>query len=91
MRVEDSSHPVTAGVNGYIAFDERHTVQYHLDKEPLPLRPIAPDNLAAAGGWWRERGKGRCGYRSPAHTPQALNHPMMQRLMRNAAEWLVWD
>ena len=51
MRVEDSSHPVTTGVNDYIAFDEGHTVQYYLDKEHLPLRTIAPDNLAAAGGW----------------------------------------
>jgi type 1 glutamine amidotransferase len=36
-------------------------------------------------------GKGRFVYLSPGHTPPALNHPMMQRLMRNAAKWLVRD
>ena len=82
---------MTAGVNDYIAFDEQHVVQYYLEKEHLLLPTIAPDNLAAAGGWWREMGKGRCVNRSPAHTPQALNHPMMERLMRNAALWLVRD
>ena len=91
VRVEDKTHPVTAGVNDYIAYDEQHTVKYYLDKEHMLLRTIAPDNLAAAGGWWREMGKGRFVYLSPGHTPQALNHPMMQRLMRNAAKWLVRD
>ena len=47
------------------------------------------DNLAAAGGWWREMGQGRFVYLSPGHTPEALNHPMMQRLIRNSARWLL--
>ena len=89
VRVEDHDHPVTAGVEDFMVFDEQHTVKYYLDKEHLLLRTMAKDNLAAAGGWWREMGKGRFVYLSPGHTPEALNHPMMQRLIRNAARWVL--
>jgi type 1 glutamine amidotransferase len=34
-------------------------------------------------------GKGRFVYLSPGHTPDALNHPMMQRLIRNSVNWLL--
>jgi len=89
VRVENKDHPVTAGVEDFEIYDEQHTVKYYLDREHLLLRTIARDNLAAAGGWWREMGKGRFCYLSPGHTPDALNHPMMQRLIRNAANWLL--
>ena len=89
VRVENKDHPITAGVEDFEIYDEQHTVKYYLDKEDLLLRTIARDNLAAPGGWWREMGKGRFCYLSPGHTPDALNHPMMQRLISNAANWLL--
>ncbi len=87
VRVEDKNHPVTAGVEDFDIFDEQHTVKYYLDREHLLLRSIARSNLSAPAGWWREMGKGRFVYLAPGHTPEALNHPMMQRLIRNAARW----
>ncbi len=89
VRVENHRHPVTAGVEDFQIFDEHHLVKYYLDREHLLLRTIAEDNRAAAGGWWREMGEGRFVYLSPGHTVEALNHPMMQRLIRNAARWLL--
>ena len=89
VRVEDKNHPVTAGVEDFQVFDEQHTVKYYLDREHMFLRTIAPDNLAAPGGWWRDMGKGRFVYMSPGHTPEALGHPMMQRLIRNSMRWLL--
>jgi hypothetical protein len=89
VRIENKDHPVTAGVEDFEIFDEQHTVKYYLDREHLLLRSIARDNLAAPAGWWRELGKGRFCYLSPGHTPEALGHPMMQRLIRNAANWLL--
>ena len=89
IRVEDRDHPVTSGVEDFEIFDEQHTVKYYLDREHLLLRSMARDNLSAPAGWWREMGKGRFCYLAPGHTPEALGHPMMQRLMRNAARWLV--
>ena len=89
VRVENPDHPVTAGVEAFDIFDEQHTSKYSLDQEHLLLRSIARDNLQAPAGWWREMGKGRFCYLSPGHTPEALNHPMMQRLIRNAARWVL--
>ncbi|MBI1789315.1 MAG: ThuA domain-containing protein [Acidobacteria bacterium] len=89
VRIEDKNHPVTAGVEDFEIFDEQHTVKYYLDREHLLLRSIARDNLASEAGWWRDMGKGRFAYLAPGHTPEALGHPMMQRLMRNALNWLL--
>jgi len=89
VRVEDRKHPITAGVEDFEIFDEQHTVKYYLGRENLLLRSIARDNLEAPAGWWREMGKGRFCYLAPGHTPEALGHPMMQRLIRNAVRWVL--
>src|SRR5579863_1569952 len=89
VRVENKNHPITAGVEDFEIFDEQHTVKYYLDREHLLLRSIARNNLESQAGWWREVGKGRFCYLAPGHTPEALGHPMMQRLIRNAMNWLL--
>ncbi len=89
IRIENKDHPLTAGVEDFEIFDEHHMCKYYLDREHLLLRSIARDNTAAPAGWWREQGKGRFCYFSPGHTPEALGHPMMQRLIRNALNWLT--
>jgi len=89
IRVENHEHPVMAGVEDFQVFDEHHTVKYYLDREHLLFRTMAEDNLSAAGGWWNTLGKGRFVYLSPGHTVNALEHPMMQRMIRNAAQWLT--
>lgn len=89
VRIEDKNHPITAGVEDFEIFDEQHTVKYYLDREHLLARSIARDNLQSEAGWWRDVGKGRFAYLAPGHTPEALGHPMMQRLMRNAMRWVL--
>jgi type 1 glutamine amidotransferase len=89
VRIENKDHPITAGVEDFEIFDEQHTVKYYLDREHLLLRSIARDNLQSEAGWWREVGKGRFVYLAPGHTPEALGHPMMQRLIRNSMNWLL--
>jgi len=89
VRIENKNHPITAGVEDFEVFDEQHTVKYYLDREHLLLRSIARNNLESEAGWWREVGQGRFCYLAPGHTPEALGHPMMQRLIRNAVNWLL--
>lgn len=55
----------------------------------LLMRNISDANKSAPAGWWREIGKGRFVYLAPGHTPEALGHPMMQRLIRNSVRWLM--
>jgi type 1 glutamine amidotransferase len=89
VRIENKNHPVTAGVEDFEIFDEQHTVKYYLDREHLLMRSIARDNLESQAGWWREVGQGRFVYLAPGHTPEALGHPLMQRLIRNSLNWLL--
>jgi hypothetical protein len=89
IRVEDKHHPVTAGVEDFDIYDEQHMSKYFLDQDHLLLRSVAPDNAQAAAGWWQEIGKGRMCYLSPGHTREAINHPMVQLLLRNATRWLL--
>jgi hypothetical protein len=43
--------------------------------------------LRATSLLWKTQG--RFCYLAPGHTPDALGHPMMQRMIRNAMNWLV--
>ena len=87
VRVEDHNHPVTAGVEDYEIYDEQHMVKYYLDRDHELLRSISSASEEAAAGWWQDVGKGRMVYLSMGHTPEALHHPMTQRLLRNAVRW----
>ncbi len=89
IRVENKNHPVTRGVEDFDTYDEQHLSKYHLDREHQLLRNISRGNKSAPAGWWRELGRGRFVYLAPGHTPDAIGHPMMQRLIRNSIRWLT--
>lgn len=89
VRIEDKNHPITQGVEDFEVFDEQHMSKYYLDREHLLLRSMSRGNDMAPAGWWRELGRGRFVYLAPGHTPSALGHPMMQRLIRNSIRWLL--
>ena len=65
--------------------------KYYGKPEQLLLRNISDGNKSAPAGWWREIGKGRFCYLAPGHTPEALGHPMMVQLIRNAVRWLTTE
>ena len=89
VRVENKDHPITAGVEDFQVFEEHHFIKYALGRENVLLRHIAPDNSESVGGWWRESGKGRMCFFSIGHSPEAIGHPMYQRLLRNAINWTL--
>lgn len=89
VRIENKDHPITAGVEDFMAFDEQHMSKFYLDRGHLLMRNISKANATAPAGWWRELGEGRFCYLAPGHTPEALEHPMMQRLIRNSVRWLT--
>ena len=89
IRIENKDHPITQGVEDFRTFDEQHMSKYYLDREHLLMRNISVGNKSAPAGWWRELGRGRFAYLAPGHTPEALGHPMMQRLIRNSIRWLT--
>ncbi len=90
VEVVDPHHPVTRGVTGFTVADEQHTPPYDEDRCHLLLRNRSLDGkVVSAAGWTREPGKGRLCYLANGHTREALRHPMFQRLMSNAVDWLL--
>ncbi len=88
--VVDPQHPVTRGVTDFFCADEQHTPPFETNKVHLLLRNRSDDGkVVAAAGWAYEPGRGRLCHLANGHTRDALNHPMFQRLMRNAVLWCL--
>jgi type 1 glutamine amidotransferase len=89
VEVVDPDHPVTRGVTGFFTADEQHTPVYDAARIHLLLRNRSDDGTIGAAGWVREPGRGRVCHLANGHTRESLEHPMYQRLMRNAVDWCL--
>ncbi len=88
--VTDPEHPISQGVEDFSVADEQHTPPFDEAKVRVFLRSRSDDGKReAAAGWAYEPGKGRLVHLAPGHTREAMEHPMFQRLMRNAVNWLI--
>lgn len=86
VKVVDSEHPVTNGVEDYEAIDERHWPVPHADDMRVLLRAFSGSETSI-NGYVRTYGNGRVCYLASGHTSEMLSCASMQRLMRNAALW----
>ena len=84
--LKNKNHPITA-VEDFDIYDEQHMSKYCRPGAPSAALFVLIILNRRPAGWWREMGKGRFGHLLPGHTPEALNHPMVQRLIENAARW----
>lgn len=82
-------HPVTAGVEDYEITDEQHFLWFDHDRVQLLLKSQGRNGMESAAGWAYAYGKGRVAYLANGHTLEILQHPMVQRLLHNAARWLL--
>lgn len=89
VEVVDPNHPITRGVQDFTVADEQHTPPYDMTKAHLLLQNRSDDGNIAAAGWAYEPGRGRLCHLANGHTREALLHPMVQRLMRNAVNWCL--
>ena len=88
--VTDPKHPITEGVEDFSVADEQHTPPVDEANARVFLRSRSDDGKReAAAGWAYAPGKGRLVHLAPGHTREAMEHPMFQRLMRNAVDWLI--
>jgi hypothetical protein len=88
--VTDPEHPITQGVEDFSVADEQHTPPFDEGKVHVFLRSRSDDGKReAAAGWAYEPGRGRLAHLAPGHTREAMEHPMFQRLIRNAIDWLI--
>ena len=82
-------HPITAGVEDYEITDEQHFLWFDHDRVQLLLKSQGRNGMESAAGWAYTCGRGRVAYLANGHTLEVLQHPMVQRLLHNAARWLL--
>ena len=87
--VVNHNHPITAGVDDYEITDEQHFLWFDYDKVTLLLKSRGQNGMESAAGWAYQYGQGKVAYLANGHTLEILQHPMVQRLLHNAARWLV--
>ena len=89
VEVADGEHPVTRGVTSFFVADEQHTPSYESQKVGLLLRNRSDQGKVGAAGWAYQAGQGRLCHLANGHTRESLEHPMFQRLVRNAVRWCL--
>jgi len=85
VRIRDTAHAVTQGVGDYSVMDEPYVVERYPGSDVLLTG--AWDGDAHPLGWVKHHGKGRVCYLANGHDRASLDHPEVQRLLRNAARW----
>jgi hypothetical protein len=102
--VLDDTHPITRGVTSFAVHDEQHFtfIDEHRGARLL-LKNRGSDGRESCAGWAYEHGQGRVCYLASGHVPlvnhtsmhlpadkhDAMFHPMVQKLLRNAVAWLA--
>ena len=89
VHVVDKESPITKGIESYQIWDEQHTpILLNKDLHHI-LESTSQDGVISSAGWTRTQGNGRIVYLANGHSRQAINHPMFQKLMVQAAHWCL--
>jgi len=86
VRVVELDHPVTRGVTGFDAVDERHRPVMHAE-DAVILLEAGPAGQAAVNGYVRQVGGGRVCHLANGHNREVLENAQMQKLLENAMLW----
>ena len=89
VEVVNKEHPITAGVESYEIKDEQHWLHCDFDRVEILLISQGQDGRQSVSGWAHEYGKGRVVYLPNGHTLEIVRHPTFQKLLHNAARWLL--
>jgi type 1 glutamine amidotransferase len=96
VRVVNTKHPITQGIQDFMVNDEQHYVEYDKDRKNILLEAENIDGLTfeqlgtkSVAGWAYDYGRGRVVFTSPGHTIHALWAPEYVKLQRRAIQWLL--
>ncbi len=89
VQVVNRGHPVTAGVESYQITDEQHILYVDHDRVQILLVSRGQDGKQSVAGWAYSYGWGRVVYLPHGHTLEIIRHAAFQKLLRNAARWLL--
>jgi type 1 glutamine amidotransferase len=82
-----SEHPITAGIPAFQVHDEFY-IQKVDNSVEIHMAAIYQDT-AYPMVWSRLEGKGRVAVVAPGHSAEVWDHPIYQRLLLQAAGWLL--
>ena len=86
VTVENPAHPVMAGVGDFSISDELYLMEALADVDVLLAAELGGFSRPLA--WVRPYGMGRVCYCALGHATEQLEHPSVQRVLRNALDWL---
>lgn len=96
VRVVNSKHPITHGIQNFMVNDEQHYVSYDKDPKYILLEAENIDGLGydkygtkSVAGWAYDYGSGRVVFTSVGHTIHAMWAPEYVKLQRRAVQWLL--
>ena len=96
VRVVNTTHPITQGIQDFMVNDEQHFVEYDKDKKDILLESENIDGLTfedhgtkSPAGWAYDYGHGRVVFTAVGHTIHALWNPEYVKLQKRAVRWLL--
>lgn len=96
VKITNSDHPITRGVEDFIVTDEQHFMTLDIDPAHVFMRSVNEDGLthkdlgtSCEAGWAYDYGEGRVCYLAPGHTIPALWNPTYEKIQQNAVRWLL--
>lgn len=90
---EDCAHPIVRGVEGFTSLLDEHFQVEGLDGDRTTVLAYSysVNSKKQPAAWAHQSGKGRVAVILPGHANpvfQALRHPSMVRMLKNAVNWL---
>src|SRR6202451_3991689 len=98
IRASQNKHPITTGMNSFMANDEQHYVTYDKDPKCIILEAENIDGLRfedlgtrSISGWAYDFGKGRVVFTAVGHTIHAMWAPQYIEIQKRSVRWLLRD
>jgi type 1 glutamine amidotransferase len=85
----DKMPELTEGVPPFVVSDEEYEVDMDESKTSVFLESHSPEHGRAPQGWAHPFGEGRVVVIVPGHRMDTIVHPMINRLVQNALDWLT--
>lgn len=86
VKVADSSHPITKGIQDFVIHDETYGNTYVDPSVHVLLRAENPRNVGPFL-WVKPHGKSRIVYFQAGHDAEAWKHPAFQEVLRRSINW----
>ena len=96
LKITNSNHPITSGVNDFVITEEQHFLIYDKDPKDVFMISVNEEGLTfkdqgstCEAGWAYDYGKGRVCFMTPGHMIPSFWNPEYEKLQQNSIKWLL--